>query len=375
MNKKHRHLLALLLCFVMTVSLFAGYSETKAASEETTQSEEQTETQETGETREITDMAGRKVTVPAAEDIESVFSTGPVAAIFMYMVAPDKLLGWNYELNDVEKSIILEKYHDLPNFGMGDAINYEAVIAANPTIALNCGKINDAMVSDCDTLSKSLGIPVIAVDNELNNSAETFRFMGELLGVEDHAEELAEYSEKIFTDIASLADIPEDEKVSVYFGNGEDSLETAPRGSQHAQILDAVNVTNVADLELGDGSRVQISAEQLLAWNPDVIVVNGEPKADKSGNSAAEDILSNPDYASLKAVQDNKVYGTPNAPFSWVDRPAGPNRLIGMRWLSAVVYPEYIKCDVNEEIREFFNLFYHVDLSDEQLENVLKGTL
>ena len=375
MNKKHRHLLALLLCFVMTVSLFAGYSETKAASEETTQSEEQTETQETGETREITDMAGRKVTVPAAEDIESVFSTGPVAAIFMYMVAPDKFLGWNYELNDVEKSIILEKYHDLPNFGMGDAINYEAVIAANPTIALNCGKINDAMVSDCDTLSKSLGIPVIAVDNELNNSAEAFRFMGELLGVEDHAEELAEYSEKIFTDIASLADIPEDEKVSVYFGNGEDSLETAPRGSQHAQILDAVNVTNVADLELGDGSRVQISAEQLLAWNPDVIVVNGEPKADKSGNSAAEDILSNPDYASLKAVQDNKVYGTPNAPFSWVDRPAGPNRLIGMRWLSAVVYPEYIKCDVNEEIREFFNLFYHVDLSDEQLENVLKGTL
>lgn len=55
-----------------------------------------------------------------------------------------------------------------------------------------------------------------------------------------------------------------------------------------------------------------------------MIVVNGEPKADKSGNSAAEDILSNPDYASLKAVQDNKVYGTPNAPFSWVDRPAGP---------------------------------------------------
>ena len=375
MNKKHRHLLALMICFVMTVSLFAGYSETKAVLEETTQSEEQTETQETGETREITDMAGRKVTVPAAEDIESVFSTGPVAAIFMYMVAPDKLLGWNYELNDVEKSIILEKYHDLPNFGMGDAINYEAVIAANPTIALNCGKINDAMVSDCDALSKSLGIPVIAVDNELNNSAEAFRFMGELLGVEDHAEELAEYSEKIFTDIASLADIPEDEKVSVYFGNGEDSLETAPRGSQHAQILDAVNVTNVADLELGDGSRVQISAEQLLAWDPDVIVVNGEPKADKSGNSAAEDILSNPDYASLKAVQDNKVYGTPNAPFSWVDRPAGPNRLIGMRWLSAVVYPEYIKCDVNEEICEFFNLFYHVDLSDEQLENVLKGTL
>ena len=373
--KKHRQLLALLICLVMSVSLLTGYSETKAATEEQAQSGEQDATQETAETREITDMAGRKVTVPAAENIESVFSAGPVAAIFLYMVAPDKLLGWNYELNDVEKSIILDKYQDLPNFGMGDAVNYEAVIDANPTIAINSGKINDTMVSDCDALSESLGIPVVAVDNELNNSAEAFRFMGELLGVEDHAEELAQYAEQVFTDINALSDIPEEKKVSVYFGNGEDSLETAPRGSQHAQILDAINAVNVADLELGDGSRVQISAEQLLAWDPDVIVVNGEPKADKSGNSAAEDILSNPDYASLKAVQDQKVYGTPNAPFSWVDRPAGPNRLIGMRWFSALIYPEYIKCDINEEIHKFFDLFYHVDLSDEQLENVLKGTL
>ena len=373
--KKHRQLLALFICLVMSVSLLTGYSETKAATEEPTQSAEQDATQETAETREITDMAGRKVTVPTAENIESVFSAGPVAAIFLYMVVPDKLLGWNYELNDVEKSIILDKYQDLPNFGMGDAVNYEAVIAANPTIAINSGKINDAMVSDCDVLSESLGIPVVAVDNELNNSAEAFRFMGELLGVEDHAEELAQYAEQVFTDINVLSDIPEEKKVSVYFGNGEDSLETAPRGSQHAQILDAINAVNVADLELGDGSRVQISAEQLLAWDPDVIVVNGEPKADKSGSSAAEDILSNPDYASLKAVQDQKVYGTPNAPFSWVDRPAGPNRLIGMRWFSALIYPEYIKCDINEEIHKFFDLFYHVDLSDEQLENVLKGTL
>ena len=373
--KKHRQLLALLICLVMSVSLLTGYSETKAATEEPTQSTEQDATQETAETREITDMAGRKVTVPVAENIESVFSAGPVAAIFLYMVVPDKLLGWNYELNDVEKSIILDKYQDLPNFGMGDAVNYEAVIAANPTIAINSGKINDTMVSDCDALSESLGIPVVAVDNELNNSAEAFRFMGELLGVEDHAEELAQYAEQVFTDINALSDIPEEKKVSVYFGNGEDSLETAPRGSQHAQILDVINAVNVADLELGDGSRVQISAEQLLAWDPDVIVVNGEPKADKSGSSAAEDILSNPDYASLKAVQDQKVYGTPNAPFSWVDRPAGPNRLIGMRWFSALIYPEYIKCDINEEIHKFFDLFYHVDLSDEQLENVLKGTL
>lgn len=231
------------------------------------------------------------------------------------------------------------------------------------------------MISDCDALSESLGIPVIAVDSDLSRSADAFRFLGDLFGVEDHAQELAAYAEKTFADIEALADIPEEDRVRVYYGNGEDSLETAPNGSSHAQILDEINAINVADLELGDGSRVQISAEQLLAWDPDVIVVNGEPKSNLSGGSAAAAILNNPDYASLKAVQTQKVYGTPNAPFSWVDRPPGPNRLIGMRWFSALIYPDYIQCDVNEEIHTFFDLFYHVDLSDEQMTNLLNGTL
>lgn len=370
MNQMKR-LLAVLLALVMTLSLFTGCGQTDTQGGDAQQ--QGTEDVQTPTEREITDMAGRTVTVPT--EIDSVFSTGAVTAIFLYMLAPDRLLGWNYELNDLEKAYILEEYHDLPNFGQGDAVNYEAVIAANPTIAVSCGTINDAMVSDCDALSESLGIPVIAVDSDLTNSAAAFRFLGDLLGVEEHAEELAAYAEKTFADIASLADIPESERVRVYYGNGEDSLETAPAGSSHAQILDTICAINVADLELGEGSRVQISAEQLLAWDPDVIVVNGEPKADISGGSAAESILNDPDYASLKAVQELKVYGTPNAPFSWVDRPPGPNRLIGMRWFSALLYPDYLSCDVEEEVREFFSLFYHIDLDDAQLEKLLAGKL
>lgn len=382
--KSTKRLLAMLLTLVMAVSLSAGCAQTNKSAGTSQQDTEQTgksdaseESQEpdAASSREITDMAGRTVTVPAAEEIKSIFSAGPVSAIFLYMAAPDKLLGWNYELNDTEKSIILEEYHDIPNFGMGDAVNYEAVIAANPTIAVNCGTIDDAMVSDCDSLSEKLGIPVIAVDSDLNQSAAAFRFMGELLGVEDHCEQLAVYAEQTFADIAALADIPEEDKVRVYYGNGEDSLETAPDGTSHAQILDTIHAVNVADLELGDGSRVQISAEQLLAWDPDVIVVNGEPKANKSGGSAADDILNNPDYASLKAVKNSKVYGIPNAPFGWVDRPSGPNRLIGIRWFSALLYSDDFACDVNEEVHEFFELFYHIDLTDEQMENLLKGTL
>ena len=301
-----------------------------------------------------------------------MFSAGSVAAIYLYTLAPEKLLGWNYELNDLEKSVILEEYHDLPNFGMGDAINYEAVIAAGPTIALNVGTINDQFISDCDALSESLGIPVVAVDGDLQAAPEAYRFLGDLLGLSERAEQLAAYAEETFEDIANM-NVPEEEKVRVYYGNGEDSLETAPAGSSHADILDLVNAINVADLELGDGSRVQISAEQLLAWDPDVIVVNGEPKADLPGDSAAKAILENPDYATLQAVQTGKVYGTPNAPFSWVDRPPGPNRIVGVRWLSGLLYPEYLNFDVDEEVREFFQLFYHVELTDQQLSNIYQG--
>lgn len=322
--------------------------------------------------REITDMAGRTMTVPL--EIESVFSTGPAAAIYLYTLVPDKLLGWNYALNDIEKSIILEQYHDLPNFGQGDAVNYEAVIAAGPTIALNVTSINDGSIDASDALAEQLGVPVVMVSSDLLDAPAVYRFMGELFGVEEQAEALAAYAEETFNAISSL-DIPNEEKVRIFYGNGEDSLETAPAGSSHGQIIDLVNAVNVADLELGDGSRVQISAEQLLAWDPDVIIVNGEPKADMTGSAAAEAILADPLFATLKAVQNGAVYGTPNAPFSWVDRPPGPNRIIGMRWLSGLIYPTYLNFDVDEEVREFFQLFYHVELSDEQLTQLYNGTL
>ena len=345
---------------------------TVQAQEETTEKEETKEETlaETSKEREITDMAGRTMTVPA--EIKSVFSAGPAAAIYLYTLVPDRLLGWNYELNEVEKSVILEQYHNIPNFGMGDAVNYEAVIAAGPTIALNVGTINEKMVSDCDALAKSLGIPVVAVDGDLMAAPEAYRFMGELFGEEEAAEKLAAYAEKTFQDIENM-NIPDEEKVRIYYGNGEDSLETAPVGSPHAQIIEMVNGINVAELEMGEGGRIQISAEQLLAWDPDVIIVNGEPKADITGASAAESILGNPDYASLKAVKNEAVYGTPNAPFSWIDRPNGPNRIVGIRWLSGLIYPEYLNFNVDEEVKEFFQLFYHVDLTEEELNRIYQG--
>lgn len=321
--------------------------------------------------RSVTDMAGRTVMVPL--DIESAFTTDPTSAIYLYTLAPDQLLGWNYGLNDIEKSVILEKYHNLPNFGMGDSINYEAVIAAAPTVAIHLTAIGSAAVEEADKLSASLGIPVLVVSDQLADVPEVYRFLGEVFtGAQEQGEKLAAYAEDTFQAIVDM-DIAEADKLRVYYGNGPESLQTAPAGSTHGQIIDAVNAVNAADLELGSGSRMNISLEQLLAWDPDVIVVNGEPKANLSGCAAAEAILGNPDFAALKAVQNGAVYGAPNAPFSWVDRPHGPNRIVGIRWLAGLLYPDSLAYDVDSEVKEFFRLFYHVELSDEQLEKIYQG--
>ena len=200
--RRGKKILPAVMALTLAAGSITGCSASSAKTEtakESTQSQAETKTaaqsaqaeeaSEAAGEREITDMAGRKVVVP--DEVETVFSASTVTAIFMYTLAPDKLLGWNYELNDLEKSVILKEYHDLPNFGMGDSINYEAVIAAGPTIAVNVGTINDKMISDCDKLSESLGVPVVAVDGDLAASAEAYRFMGELLGEEEQAEKLA----------------------------------------------------------------------------------------------------------------------------------------------------------------------------------------
>ncbi len=362
--KEKTRILSLLLALIMALGILGGCAGQAPPSD-------QTPPEELG-TIEITDMAGRVMEIP--EEIETVFSANPISAIYLYTLVPDSLLGWNYELNEIERSIILEKYHDLPSFGMGDAVNHEAVIAAGPTIALNVSAINDGAIDQSDQLAEKLGVPVVMVSNKLEDAPAVYRFLGELFGVEEQAEKLALYAETTFGDISGMA-IPDEEKVRIYYGNGEDSLETAPAGSSHAQIIDMVNAINAADLELGDGSRVQISLEQLLAWDPDVIVVNGEPKSNTSGGTAADAILNDSNFVTLKAVQNDMVFGTPNAPFSWVDRPPGPNRIVGMRWLAKKIYPDYFDYDVDNEVREFFRLFYHTELTDEQLEKLYSGDL
>lgn len=376
---KAKHLHAISLASILLVSMFSGYGGQNAqalgASEVSGQARSSINrpapVKETLSVavalRTITDMAGRSVTVPAR--ISKVFPVAPVAAVYLYTIDPDRLLGWNYKLNDFEKRFVLPRCQALTVYGMQDSVNYEAVIAAGPQMALMAGSGNSASIAEADKLSSSLGIPVVMVSDRLEDSAAIYRFLGDLFGISKRGEELAAYIDRTFADIKAV-DIPKGKRVTVYYGNEEDSLQTAPSGSTHSQIIDLVKAVNVADVESKSGGRVKVSLEQVMAWNPDVIIVNGEPKKGLTGNGAAQTILRNPDYAQIKAVRTGKVFGTPKTPFSWIDRPPGPNRVIGMRWLAAKLYPDYFNYQIETETRIFYKLFYHIDLTDEQLKGL-----
>ncbi|MFI3227025.1 MAG: ABC transporter substrate-binding protein [Clostridia bacterium] len=365
------------LALVLALSIVGCQTQNDEKIEETTENVvenvvESTETEvleqeEVATTREITDMIGRTVEIPV--DVEKAFCTQPVGAIFVYHVNPEKLLGWNYEPTDDEKVLLLEEYRDLDTFGMGGSTNYEAIIASGADVCIATFETNnDSLLESIETLEQTLGIPVLALDYNLSETENAYAFLGELFSEEEQAEKLVNYTQNLFD---SIVEVPESEQKLVYFGNGTDSLETAPIGSASAQEFELLHIANVAYVENSDSSRINVSAEQILQWNPEIMLLNGEPSDDISEDQAVVDMLNDPVYANVTAVQNGEVYGIPKSPFSFISRPTGPNRLMGIQWLKCLVYPEYYDLELEEVTKEFYSLFYHIDLTDEQITDLL----
>lgn len=352
-----------------TETLAAPEEASEAPSEDATASAESE--QPSDDTRTITDMAGREVQVPV--EINKVLGTSPVGSIFAYTVAPEKLAAWNYAFNDMEFKYISDECKDLPVVGMGQNFNNEAVIEIAPDVILAIGGTKGNAIEQADQLQEQTNIPVVVYSMEFADTPETLRALGTLLGVEERAEQLAVYSETAIQNAQQKAsEVAEADRCTVYYGNGPESLNTAPQGSDAAEVFEMAGGINCAQIEVdsadGASERVDISKEQLLAWDPDVIFVNGEPKDNLSAHYAANAILNDPDYATLKAVQNKRVYGIPQTPFSWLDRPKADNRIIGLIWAGAMMYPDlYTDVDVTANTQQFYQDFYHVDLTPEDV--------
>ena len=225
-------------------------------------------------TRAITDSAGRRVELP--QRISRVLAAGPPASILLYTLAPEKMIGWVRTPGPAEKAFLLESVRDLPEYGRltgrGNTANLENVLKFKPDLIIDVGSVGPTYVSLANSVQDQTKIPYVLLDGTFNKTPEMYRLLGNLLGVEARAEQLARYADETLNGLgARIASIPEAERPRVYYGRGVNGLETGLAGSINMEVLERVGAINVA-ASAGTGGITKVSIEQVLSWNPDVIL-------------------------------------------------------------------------------------------------------
>jgi len=313
----------------------------------------------------VTDGAGRAVPVPMR--VARVFPAGPPAAIMVYTLAPELLIGWPRANSAAEQEFLLPGIGARPTVGRitgrGNTANLEEVLTLKPDLILDVGTINATFVSLADRVQEQTGISYALLDGRFEGVAAAYRTLGELLGRRDAAEALARYTEDTVKTITGrIAAIPPAQRTRVYFARGPRGLETGLGGSINVETIELL-AQNVAGTSRGGLTAVSI--EQVLAWNPDVIVTIDA--------DFAAGIYGERTWAPIAAVRARRVHVAPRLPFGWLDFPPSVNRLIGLWWLAKVLYPDRFPEDLRALTRDFYSTFYHVPLTDAQLERLLAG--
>jgi iron complex transport system substrate-binding protein len=320
------------------------------------------------QTRTITDSAGRQVAIPAT--VTKVFAAGPPASTLLYVLAPEKMIGWVRAPRETEKPFLTPATRDLPELGRltgrGDTLNLERLLTAKPDLIIDFGTINDTYRSLADRIQTQTGIPYVLVDGRFENTAAALRLLGEILGTRERGEALAKATEETFAQVARvLTQIPADKRPRVYLARGPEGLETGSRGSINTEIIECVGAINVVEGLREKGGIVNVSPEQLIAWAPDTIVT-----LDRGFRGA---VKNKPEWRPVPAVATNRVFLAPSLPYGFVDAPPSINRLIGLTWLLHTLYPEKAEGSLRTQVRAFYKLFYHVDVTEADLDRLLEN--
>lgn len=318
-------------------------------------------------TRIVTDSAGRRVEVPRT--IARVLAAGPPASILLYTLAPEKMIGWVRMPTPAERNFLHESVRELPEYGRltgrGGTANLENVLKLKPDLIIDSGSVRPTYVSLADSVQQQAKIPYLLLDGAFDKTPEVYRMLGDILEVQDRAQQLASYAEETLNGLgARLANIPEGERLRVYYGRGGNGLETGLAGSINMEVLDYVGAINVA-ASAGAGGLTKVSLERVLAWNPDVILA--------LDTGFYRTVQTDPLWAPIKAVRNGRVYLVPRLPFGWFDGPPGVNRLIGVRWLMSILYPKQFPENLQGAIADFYRRFYHVAIGEQQMQALLQS--
>lgn len=314
--------------------------------------------------RVFTDSTGREVTVD--QEISRIAVTGPLGQIVVFAIAPDMLVGIPGAWNPTAKAYLDEQYYNLPVLGQlyggkGD-LNLEELLKAAPQVVIDIGEPKDSIAQDMDALTEQTGIPFVHISAYLEHMDETYTMLGELLGLEEEAGVLAETCERIYSRAVEM--MQGVEKVNMLYATGENGLNVLANGGYHSGVIDMM-ANNVAVVEnvSSKGTGNEVDMEQILNWNPDVIVF--------SENSIYGTVGDDPVWQSVSAIESGRYYEVPFGPYNWIGQPPAVQRLLGMMWLGKLLYPQAADYDLYDEVAQYYQLFYHCDLTREQYDALM----
>lgn len=288
----------------------------------------------------LTDQVGREVTVEQT----------PSRIVSGYYISTSALiaLGLQNRIVGIEAKAAQRPIYalsapeliDLPNVGSAKEFNLEGCIALKPDLVILPKKLKDAAA----TLSE-LGIPVLLVNPESQEELEDMiALLGEATGTEERAAEILSYMD----DVCDYLDekLGDAEKPTVYLAGNGSLLTTAGSKMYQSGMVTLAGAENVA-AEIEDTYWAEVSYEQLLKWNPDVIVLASD------ASYSVEDVMADENLADCTAVKNGAVYQMPGDAEAW-DSPA-PSGILGSVWLASVLHSDIIG---EEECTDIINDFY-----------------
>jgi len=300
---------------------------------------------------------------PAAGRVRRIFAAGPPAAVLVYCLAPDKLLGWPWPLAAENRALIAPAQRDLPVLGRlagrGSTFSMEALVGLAPDLIVDAGSADATFLSANARASAQTGIPCVSFSGRLAESPALLREAAGRFGVEARGERLAAHAQGILARGAKGSG----GQGTVYLARGPDGLETGLGGSLHSEAVELAGLENVA-ARVGSDGLARVSLEQLLDWQPDIVLCQDA--------ELQRYIRRSPLWRDLPAVRADRVYRAPALPFGWLDGPPGINRLLGLEWLRALADPGEASA-LPGRVRKFFALFYSMEPSDAQLRHLLSS--
>ncbi|RKR52769.1 iron complex transport system substrate-binding protein [Yokenella regensburgei] len=306
-------------------------------------------------------------TLPAGNNIRRVVSAGAPADLLMLAVAPEKLLGLSsFDLSQPPAGLFPEQIRQLKKLGRlagrASTLSLEGLMALHPDLVVDCGNADETWLSQARQISRQTQIPWLLLDGALRQTPEQLNAVGEALGVTSRTTAQAQLAGQFIQEAETFAQTSA-AGLRFYAARGARGLETGLQGSLHTEAAELLGLRNVARIT-GRSGLTQVSMENLLSWQPDIILVQ-DPVT-------ARYLREDPVWQGVKAVKAQRILFLHGLPFGWLDAPPGINRLLGLRRLHAWLSPA-VEQRFQADMTRYAKLFWHTSLSDAQYKALVEN--